>query len=88
MGSVLDMTAGSSTTTRAWKAAFTDLSGGWQQRQLWAHLGWQDIRQRYRRSLLGPIWISITMAVTAIALGILLLMLLALVSFGGGREHS
>lgn len=71
MGSVLDMTAGSSTTTRAWKAAFTDLSGGWQQRQLWAHLGWQDIRQRYRRSLLGPIWISITMAVTAIALGIL-----------------
>ncbi len=71
MGSVLDMTAGSISTTRAWKAAFADLAGGWQQRQLWAHLGWQDIRQRYRRSLLGPIWISITMAVTAIALGIL-----------------
>ncbi|WP_448615674.1 galactan export ABC transporter permease subunit Wzm/RfbD [Modestobacter sp. URMC 112] len=65
------MTAGSISTTRAWKAAFADLAGGWQQRQLWAHLGWQDIRQRYRRSLLGPIWISITMAVTAIALGIL-----------------
>nr|WP_218859805.1 ABC transporter permease [Petropleomorpha daqingensis] len=44
---------------------------GWTQRQLWAHLGWQDIRQRYRRSVLGPIWISITMAVTAIALGVL-----------------
>ena len=71
MGSVLDMTAGSISTTRAWKAAFADLAGGWRQRQLWAHLGWQDIRQRYRRSLLGPIWISITMAVTAIALGIL-----------------
>ena len=71
MGSVLDMTAGSISTTRAWKAAFADLAGGWRQRQLWAHLGWQDIRQRYRRSLLGPIWISITMAVTAIGLGIL-----------------
>jgi ABC-2 type transport system permease protein len=35
------------------------------------HLGWQDIRQRYRRSVLGPIWITISMAVTAIALGIL-----------------
>ncbi len=56
---------------RAWSSAFADLAGGWRQRQLWAHLGWQDIRQRYRRSLLGPIWISITMAVTAIALGIL-----------------
>lgn len=51
--------------------AFEDLRSGWQQRELWAHLGWQDIRQRYRRSVLGPVWISITMAVTAIALGIL-----------------
>ena len=48
-----------------------DLRSGWQQRELWGHLGWQDIRQRYRRSILGPIWISITMAVTAVALGVL-----------------
>ena len=51
--------------------AVADLRTGWSHRELWLHLGWQDIRQRYRRSLLGPIWISITMAVTAIALGIL-----------------
>ncbi|SET58699.1 ABC transporter permease [Geodermatophilus poikilotrophus] len=49
----------------------SDLQVGWGQRELWGHLGWQDIRQRYRRSLLGPIWITISMAVTAIALGIL-----------------
>jgi galactofuranosylgalactofuranosylrhamnosyl-N-acetylglucosaminyl-diphospho-decaprenol beta-1,5/1,6-galactofuranosyltransferase len=40
-------------------------------RELWLQLGWQDIRQRYRRSVLGPIWITISMAVTAVALGIL-----------------
>jgi len=57
--------------SRSWSRSFADLTGGWEQRQLWGHLGWQDIRQRYRRSVLGPIWISITMAVTAIALGIL-----------------
>ncbi|SEO70692.1 ABC-2 type transport system permease protein [Trujillonella endophytica] len=51
--------------------AFQDLRAGWGQRELWGHLGWQDIRQRYRRSLLGPLWITISMAVTAIALGIL-----------------
>jgi ABC-2 type transport system permease protein len=56
---------------RTLRAAVIDLRRGWEQRALWGHLGWQDIRQRYRRSLLGPIWISITMAVTAIALGIL-----------------
>jgi ABC-type polysaccharide/polyol phosphate export permease len=58
-------------TSRAWSRAFTDLTGGWAQRELWGHLGWQDIKQRYRRSVLGPIWITISMAVTAIALGIL-----------------
>ncbi|TQN41520.1 ABC-2 type transport system permease protein [Blastococcus colisei] len=51
--------------------ALDDLRVGWRQRQLWGHLGWQDIRQRYRRSVLGPIWITISMAVTAVALGIL-----------------
>ena len=51
--------------------AIDDLVGGWRQRALWAHLGWQDIRQRYRRSVLGPVWISLSMAVTAVALGIL-----------------
>ena len=55
----------------AWGGARKDLVAGWRSRELWAHLGWQDIRQRYRRSVLGPIWITISMAVTAIALGIL-----------------
>lgn len=54
-----------------YRKAVDDLVDGWRQRELWAHLGWQDIRQRYRRSVLGPIWISITMAVTAVALGVL-----------------
>lgn len=51
--------------------AFGDLTAGWRQRELWGHLGWQDIRQRYRRSVLGPLWITISMAVTAVALGLL-----------------
>jgi ABC-2 type transport system permease protein len=58
-------------TARTWRRAVDDLVEGWRQRQLWGHLGWQDIKQRYRRSVLGPIWITISMAVTAIALGVL-----------------
>jgi ABC-2 type transport system permease protein len=53
------------------RRAVDDLAAGWHQRELWGHLGWQDIRQRYRRSILGPIWITISMAVTALALGVL-----------------
>ena len=59
------------TSRGAWTSARADLVGGWRQRELWGHLGWQDIRQRYRRSVLGPIWITISMAVTAVALGVL-----------------
>ncbi|MDV6012384.1 ABC transporter permease [Haloechinothrix sp. LS1_15] len=40
-------------------------------RELWSHLGWQDIKQRYRRSVLGPLWITASMAITAVALGLL-----------------
>lgn len=27
---------------------------------LWSTLGWQEIRQRYRRSILGPFWLTIS----------------------------
>jgi ABC-2 type transport system permease protein len=57
--------------SRSWARAFDDLAQGWKQRQLWGHLGWQDIKQRYRRSVLGPLWISISMGVIALGLGIL-----------------
>jgi ABC-2 type transport system permease protein len=57
--------------SRSWQRAFRDLGQGWQQRPLWGYLGWQDIKQRYRRSVLGPLWVSISMAVVATAMGIL-----------------
>ncbi|MGY2004900.1 galactan export ABC transporter permease subunit Wzm/RfbD [Blastococcus sp. SYSU DS1024] len=65
------MTAATAVPDSAWRKTLADLTGGWRQRELWGHLGWQDIRQRYRRSVLGPVWITISMAVTAVALGIL-----------------
>lgn len=57
--------------SRSWQRAAEDLRQGWRQRSLWGYLGWQDIKQRYRRSVLGPLWISISMGVIATGLGIL-----------------
>lgn len=57
--------------SRTFGRALQDIRDGAVQRELWAHLGWQDIRQRYRRSVIGPLWITITMGVTALGLGIL-----------------
>ncbi|MGH3851731.1 MAG: galactan export ABC transporter permease subunit Wzm/RfbD [Pseudonocardiaceae bacterium] len=67
----VDPFAADSSGPRSWKRAFRDLGQGWKQRPLWGYLGWQDIKQRYRRSVLGPLWISISMGVIATAMGIL-----------------
>ena len=48
-----------------------DLSAGARAWRLWGHLGWQDVRRRYRRSLIGPFWMTVTMATTTMGLGIL-----------------
>ena len=39
--------------------------------RLWAFLGLQDIRQRYRRSSLGPLWLAAGLGVTILGIGIL-----------------
>ena len=62
-----DAAAQSKTLRRAW----ADLVTGFGKRELWLHLGWQDIKQKYRRSILGPFWITIATGTTAIAMGLL-----------------
>lgn len=51
--------------------AKADLMDGLRRWELWGTLGWFDIRQRYRRSTLGPFWITISMGVMVIGLSIL-----------------
>jgi ABC-2 type transport system permease protein len=58
-------------SSRSWSRAWEDITEGIKQRELWGHLGWQDIKQRYRRSVIGPLWITLSMAITAIGLGLL-----------------
>jgi len=52
-------------------AAIGDLRDGLKQSELWLTLGWHDIRQRYRRSLVGPFWITISMGMMIAGLGYL-----------------
>lgn len=55
---------------KSFARAIVEIRDGLRERQLWAHLGWQDIKQRYRRSVIGPLWITISMVVLALALGL------------------
>lgn len=57
--------------SQTFRRAFKDLRDGFGQRELWLSLGWQDIKQRYRRSVIGPFWITIATGVQAAAIGLL-----------------
>jgi lipopolysaccharide transport system permease protein len=49
----------------------TDLRDGLAASELWAYMGWQDIRQRYRRTVLGPWWLAISTGILVLVLGLL-----------------
>ena len=52
-------------------SALQSIFAGIGQSSLAAILGWQDIKQRYRRSKVGPFWITISMGVMIASIGII-----------------
>ena len=48
-----------------------DLREGLGTDELWLAMGWQDIRQRYRRTVLGPWWFAISTGLLVLVLGLL-----------------
>lgn len=58
---------GRSQTELAWDDLVTGTGSWW----LWSTMAWQDIRQRYRGSVIGPFWLTFSMAIMVGALGVL-----------------
>ena len=48
-----------------------DVRASFALRSLVGTLGWQDVRQRYRRSAVGPFWLTISMAIMIASIGII-----------------
>ncbi|MBO1905769.1 ABC transporter permease [Microvirga sp. 3-52] len=51
--------------------ALDDLTTGIKSWWLWSTMAWQDIRLRYKGSMLGPFWLTISMGIMVTALGVL-----------------
>ena len=58
------------------KEAYLDIATALDKAYLWITLGWYDVLARYRRSTLGPVWITLSMVVTICAMGPLYLSLI------------
>ena len=52
-------------------SALNDLILGLRRHSLWWALSLNEIRQRYRRSVLGPFWLSLSMLIMVVALGVI-----------------
>ena len=55
----------------ALRLALLDLREGFKLYHVWGLLGWQDIKQKYRRSVLGPFWITLSAAAMIGGIGLL-----------------
>jgi ABC-type polysaccharide/polyol phosphate export permease len=49
--------------------ALRDVVGAITHPHLWLVLGWLEIKQRYRRSKIGPFWITLSFGIMVVALG-------------------
>jgi ABC-type polysaccharide/polyol phosphate export permease len=54
----------------SFRLAVKDLKRALCQRRVWLHLGWVEVKQRYRRSVLGPWWISMSMLIFILMMGV------------------
>jgi ABC-type polysaccharide/polyol phosphate export permease len=51
------------------RLAWDDIVEGIRAIHVWPSLGWQDVKQRYRRSVLGPFWLTISTGILLSAMG-------------------
>src|SRR5262249_35612064 len=49
--------------------AAQDIVRGFLKWRLWGRLGWLEVRRRYRRTVIGPFWSTISLAAYVIAVG-------------------
>jgi ABC-type polysaccharide/polyol phosphate export permease len=54
-----------------YQLALNDIRDGLKKWTIWFMLAYQDVKLRYRRSILGPFWITISMAITVYSMGYL-----------------
>ena len=57
-------------TSRDIHLARVDIRDGLVAWNIWHLLTMQELRQRYRRSVLGPLWISVSLAVQVLVMGV------------------
>jgi ABC-type polysaccharide/polyol phosphate export permease len=55
--------------TPQYKIVLADIGSGLLDWRMWGRLGWQETKRRYRRTVLGPFWTTLSLGVFIFSLG-------------------
>src|SRR4051794_16158055 len=61
---------GHATMTHPIASAVSDVVEGFGRWHLWVHMGWAEVRRRYRRTVLGPFWATLSVAIFIFGFGV------------------
>jgi ABC-type polysaccharide/polyol phosphate export permease len=50
--------------------ALSDVIAGIRAADIWGRLGWREIKRRYRRTVFGPFWSTLSLAIFVVTLGV------------------
>jgi|SRR5579862_3862669 len=53
-----------------YRRAYSDIALGLAHWRIWGRLGWQEIRRRYRRTVLGPLWFTFSLGIFVGGMGL------------------
>jgi ABC-type polysaccharide/polyol phosphate export permease len=67
--SALNIPQSGSTTSRL-GVALVDVVTGVQATHIWGRLGWRETKRRYRRTIIGPFWGTLSLAIFVVAFGL------------------
>ncbi len=54
-----------------YRIALIDILAGIQAVNIWSRLGWRDTKRRYRRTVFGPFWTTVSLAIFVVTLGLI-----------------
>lgn len=56
--------------TPSYSAALNDVAAGLSNWRMWGRLGWQETKRRYRRTIIGPFWTTLSLSILIFTMGI------------------
>jgi ABC-type polysaccharide/polyol phosphate export permease len=56
----------------SYREALADLREGMRRWEMWSRIAWSDVKGRYRRTVLGPFWATLSLGIVILAMSVVM----------------